>query len=205
MYRIVSEPSKRLYPRTMDQHFRLRRKIFVDENGWSQFDVDGKYEKDAYDTPDSIYAVAIGPHEDVIGGFRLYPSTLPHMISETFANLIDGSLIHRPDVMELSRFHLAPEYRNSKADYLEAFAAMQEIGLELGLSAYTCVTKTARLHMFNMVGVTAEPLGMPADIEGESSTAVLIRVNDDCLSAINRNRGDSASVLEHNQPRRRRA
>lgn len=204
MYRVITAPMISSYPETMDRHFRLRHNIFVTESGWTQFEVDGIYEKDDYDTDDSIYAIAIGPREDVIGGFRLFPSTLPHMISERFAHLVDGAVVSRPDVMEISRFHFAPEYRSSKATFLEAYAAMQEIGLELGLSGYTCTTRTLRLPMFQLAGVTADPLGMPADVDGVSTTAVLIHVNEQSLAAINANRGSSTSVLEHNQLRRRR-
>ena len=205
MYRLINEATAQSYPQTMDQHFRLRHSIFVKENQWTEFDVDGVREKDNYDTDESIYAIAIGPREDVMGGFRLYPSTLPHMISETFAHLIEGAIISRPDVMEISRFHLAPDYRNSKPHYLEAFAAMQEIGLELGLSAYTCVTRTLRIPMFQVAGVVADPLGMPALVDGVSTSAILMHVTEESLAAINKNRGSSETVLEHHQFRRRRA
>ena len=203
MYRLITKETRHLYPKTMDDSFRLRHSIFVKENGWSEFDVDGIHERDSFDTDDTIYAIAVGPHEDVIGGFRLVPTTLPHMISEKFPQLVDGAVVSRPDVMEWSRIHFAPEYRGSKTHYLESFAAAEEIGLELGLSAFTCIVRTLRIPMFLHAGIKAEPLGFPSDVDGVSSSAVLVTISDECLEAVNKARGSTSPVLEHHQLRRR--
>ena len=205
MYRLITADTRASYPQTMDHHFRLRREVFVKESGWTQFDVDGIHERDAYDTDETMYAIAFGDREDVMGGFRLFPTTLPHMMSETFSYLVNGPVVSRADVMEISRYHLAPAYRSSKPHYLESLAAMQEIGIELGLSAYACVTRTLRLPMFQQAGVVAEPLGMPATIDSVSTSAVLIHIEEKALANVNKARGSLLSVLEHNQLRRRRA
>jgi N-acyl-L-homoserine lactone synthetase len=59
MIRVIDKTNFHLFPRTMDQLFRVRHSVFVEEKGWIQFERDGIYEKDQYDTEDAAYVVAL--------------------------------------------------------------------------------------------------------------------------------------------------
>src|SRR5437588_12369221 len=103
MIRLIDRTNFHFFPRTMDQLFRVRHSVFVKEKGWIEFDQDGIYEKDQYDNGEAIYAVALDDYDNAIGCFRLYPTVLPHMLSEQFPHLVDGEVLRRTDVLELTR------------------------------------------------------------------------------------------------------
>lgn len=201
MIRIIDKFNMHLYPKTMDQQYRLRHSVFVDEKGWKQFERDGIYEKDPYDTEDATYAVVLNDDGDAIGCFRAYPTMLPHMLSETFPNMVDGSLIRRQDVFEISRFHLSKAARDS-GPWIELVTGIQEVGLTLGLSGFTGITRTLRLPVMQSVGINVRPLGLPVFFDGESNVSVFIEVSEESLARLHKKRGSTASVLEQNYDRR---
>jgi acyl-homoserine lactone synthase len=204
MIRVIDNSNAHLFPRTMDQLFRVRHAVFVEEKGWRQFEREGIFEKDQYDTSDAIYVVALDEGGDAIGCFRLYPTVLPHMISEVFPTLVDGEVLRRGDVLELTRFHLSKPRRHA-GEYLELLTAIPEIGLELGLSGFTAIVRTLRVPVMQAAGLSIMPTGLPVAIDGESHVSVLFEVSERCLAQINRTRGSTSSVFEHNLPRRARA
>jgi acyl-homoserine lactone synthase len=204
MIRVIDKASFHLFARTMDQLFRIRHSVFVEEKGWRQFDRDGIFEKDQFDTEDAVYVVALDEHGDAIGCFRLYPTVLPHMISEVFPNLVEGEVLRRSDVLELTRFHLSRPKRHAR-EYLELLTAIPEIGLELGLSGFTAIVRTLRIPVMQTAGLSITPTGLPVDVDGESHVSVLFEVSESSLARINRTRGSTRSVFEHNLLRRARA
>ena len=204
MIRVIDKTNAHLFRKTMEQQFRLRHSVFVAEKGWTEFDRDGTFERDQYDTDDAIYVVSLDDHGDTIGCFRLYPTVLPHMLSESFAHLVDGAVMRRADVYELTRFHLGKAHRQS-APYLELLTAIPEVGLELGLSGFTALVRTLRIPVMQAAGLSITPTGLPILFNGESHVSVLFEVSETCLSRINLSRGSQVSVLEHNQPSHSRA
>lgn len=204
MIRVIDKTNAHLFPKTMEQQFRLRHSVFVAEKGWTEFERDGVFEKDQYDTDDAIYVISLDDHGDAIGCFRLYPTMLPHMLSETFAHLVEGAVLRRPDVYELTRFHLSKAHRQS-TPYLELLTAIPEVGLELGLSGFTALARTLRIPVMQAAGLTITPTGLPTLFNGESHVSVIFEVSEPCLSRINVSRGSTLSVLEHNQPSYTRA
>jgi acyl-homoserine lactone synthase len=204
MIRVIDKSNFHLFPRTMDQQFRLRHAVFVEEKGWKEFERDGVFEKDQYDTEDAIYVVAIDDQGDAIGCFRLYPTVLPHMISEHFPTMVEGEVLRRPDVLELTRFHLCKSKRRS-SEYLELLSAIPEVGLELGLSGFTAIVRTLRIPVMQAAGLSITPTGLPVVFDGESHVSVLFEVSENCLARINETRGSILSVFEHNLPKRMRA
>ncbi len=204
MIRVIDKSNAHLFPKTMEQQFRLRHSVFVAEKGWSEFERDGVFEKDQYDTDDAIYVISLDDRGDAIGCFRLYPTLLPHMLSETFAHLVDGAVIRRADVYELTRFHLGKGHRQS-APYLELLTAIPEVGLELGASGFTALARTLRIPVMQAAGLTITPTGLPTLFNDESHVSVIFEVSETSLARMNVSRGSQISVLEHNQPAYARA
>lgn len=204
MIRMIDKTNFHLFPRTMDQLFRVRHSVFVEEKGWREFEREGIYEKDQYDNEDASYVVALDNLDNAIGCFRLYPTVMPHMLSEQFPHLVEGEVIRRTDVLELTRFHLRITNRQS-APYLELLTAIPEIGLELGLSGFTALVRTLRIPIMQAAGLTITPTGLPVLFDGESHVSVLFEVSEKCLARTNKTRGSTLSVLEHNYSRRARA
>jgi len=186
----------------LDKQFRLRHEVFVGERGWTALDVDGIYEKDQYDDDAAIYLVAANDAGAVAGGFRLYPTVLPHMLSEQFPQLLDGALIQRRDVLELTRFAMRKSERRSR-HYFELLLAIQEYGLMEGLSGFTSVINPLRIPILQGFGLEIEPLGLPTMIDGEATIAVMFHVSEKCFARVRKGVAIEDSVFALPQTSRR--
>jgi acyl-homoserine lactone synthase len=195
MITAVHNGNRRQFTKILDRQFRLRHEIFVRGRGWSEFEIDGIYEKDPYDNDATTYIIAADAMENVAGGFRLYPTVLPHMLSEQFPNLVDGTVPRRIDLLELTRFAMRKTERRS-SHYFELLVAIQEYGLGEGLAGYTSVINTLRIPILQSFGFDIEPLGLPQTIDGETVIAVLFHVSEDCLSRVRKAVNVHTSVLE---------
>jgi acyl-homoserine lactone synthase len=75
----------------MKEYFHLRQEIFVNERGWRDLNcIDGR-EIDAYDNENAVYLLAIDQNR-VVGGQRLYPTLLPHMLSGVFDHMVQRGI-----------------------------------------------------------------------------------------------------------------
>jgi acyl-homoserine lactone synthase len=183
MIEIIDCGNAKYHSDLLDKQFRLRHEIFVGERGWTDFDVDGTHERDQYDDDAAVYLVAADETGTVAGGYRLYPTVLPHMLSEQFPYLVEGAIIRRNDVLELTRFAMRKSQRRSR-HYFELLAAIQEYGMMEGLSGFTSVINPLRIPILQSFGFEIEPLGLPAMTDGESTIAVLFHVNEQCHARV---------------------
>lgn len=183
MIEIINSGNAKRHGDLLDRQFQLRHDIFVKERGWTDFDVDGHRERDQYDDEAAIYLVAADQTGTVAGGYRLYPTVLPHMLSEQFPHLVEGAIIRRSDVLELTRFAMRKSERRSR-HYFELLTAIQEYGMMEGLSGFTSVINPLRIPILQGFGFEIEPLGLPAMIDGESMIAVLFHVNEQCHARV---------------------
>jgi len=194
MIRIVDHENRTRYAKSLDQHFRMRHQIFVQERGWKDFDR-GTIETDDYDNEHAVYGLAIDNHDDVVGCFRLYPTTLPHMLSEQFAWMVDGPVPQRSDLLEASRYSIMQGRRDSRT-YQELFLGIVEYCLSQGITGATALARTLRVPILQSIGMIVRPLGLPADVDGESNVAVLMETSEESLARIRKNAGVTGSVLE---------
>jgi acyl-homoserine lactone synthase len=202
MIRAVHDGNSGQFAKILDRQFRLRHEIFVKDRGWSEFEIDGIYEKDPYDNDSTIYIIAVDATDNVAGGFRLYPTVLPHMLAEQFPNLVDRTIPRRRDLLELTRFAMRKTERRSSY-YFELLVAIQEYGLDEGLAGYTSVINTLRIPILQSFGFEIEPLGLPQTINGETIIAVLFHVSEECLSRVRKAVNVHTSVFESTIPERR--
>lgn len=199
MIRVIDQANKLRYRETFDRLARFRHDIFVKECGWKDFDVDGEREADDYDDENAVYAVSLAGDDRVVGCFRLYPTTEPHMLADAFAYLVEGQVPQQSDVIELTRLAVARDKRDGRA-YQEIFAGLQEYGLQEGYIGATAVIRSHRMPVVQGVGITVHPLGLPRDVEGEKLIAVLYEINEASLARVRSVGGIEGSVLEHMLP-----
>ena len=88
----------------LEQHHRLRARVFLDRLGWEVDVVDGR-ETDAFDALQPTYILALSDQNDVLGCARLLPASGPTMVREIFPSLlpVEGLRAH-PAMVESSRF-----------------------------------------------------------------------------------------------------
>lgn len=67
--------------------FADRKRLFVDLFGWDVPVIDGKYEMDQFDNPNTIYLIVADEDGEHAASIRLFPSTRPHMLGTLFPHL----------------------------------------------------------------------------------------------------------------------
>jgi N-acyl-L-homoserine lactone synthetase len=162
---------------------RLRCEIYVGRRGWRELAVDNGAERDAFDGPDAVYAIALAAGERIAGGFRLLPTNRPHLLSCHFKGLAARGVPTGEDIFELTRFFVAPRIGPgvTRRQAVDALAAVvMAVSRDLGIAALTSVVDTFLLASMRRVGWDFEPLGPAAAYPGGRAIAVRIAVADDC-------------------------
>ncbi len=143
----------------------MRYRVVVCEWGWEIPGVVAGYERDQFDTAETVYVIAQNDAGEVVASSRLNPTTHPHMLSELFADYCD--LQPWPvgtDVWECSRYVTE---RSKFRDPVEDFRARCRLGIGLtvhcidqGITRLSWLTHQKFYNLVQKVWDT-EPLGLP--------------------------------------------
>jgi acyl homoserine lactone synthase len=107
--------------------FRLRHEVFGLRLAWDVGSLAGR-ERDIFDDHDPVYIVCEQDGE-VLGSWRLLPTTGPYMLKDVFPQLLHGAPAPvAPDVWEISRF--AVSKRVAGGGSLGAVRAVTQMMLE---------------------------------------------------------------------------
>ena len=89
--------------RRLEGMFKLRHEVFKERLAWEVGSQGGR-ERDLFDDLDPVYIVC-EQDGDVLGSWRLLPTTKPYMLKDVFPELLHGMPApEAPDVWEISRF-----------------------------------------------------------------------------------------------------
>ncbi|GGK36767.1 acyl-homoserine-lactone synthase [Salinarimonas ramus] len=190
---IINSSNSHLFEDLLEQTYRLRHQVFVEERGWRDLARPDGREIDQFDDEAATYLIAVDG-DRVVGGQRLYPSTRPHMMSEVFSHLVQRDLPVGPDIVEVTRYFVAKERRFGRTDCM-MLAAVMEYCLDEGISAMTAVVEMWWLPRWQQAGFVTRPLGLPVEIEGQDCLAVEILVREETLARVSRLAGLKGSVL----------
>lgn len=131
--------------RQLDGMFRLRHEVFGQRLAWDVGSDRGR-ERDAFDDFDPVYIVCEQDGE-VLGSWRLLPTTGPYMLKDVFPQLLYGTPPPvAPDVWEISRF--AASKRVAGNGSLGTIRSVTQMLLE------QLFTFAARRHIARIVAVT---------------------------------------------------
>jgi acyl-homoserine lactone synthase len=199
MIHAISAANRHLYEDVIEQHYRVRHDILVDERKWNTLRRPDGREIDSYDNEDSVYLLALEDRR-VVGGHRLYPTTKPTMISEVFPHLaaVRGCPADAL-VWEWSRYFVVRERRDGAVN-LELMAAVQEFCLDQGIAQVSAIIETWWLPRFHEAGFVVTPLGLPALVEGASTMAAIIDIRQETLDTLHARIG-ATTVLRQDGPR----
>lgn len=185
---VVTGANRHLYERELDEHHRIRHRIYIEELRWRGLTPreDGR-EYDQFDMPDSVYLLGLDDGK-VLGGLRLVPTMGPHLIADVFSRFASVQGVpRRHDVAEWTRIFVVPERREEHSGSkvgTAVIASMIDYGLQEGLSGISVLMNTFWLPKFLKYGWRVRPLGLPDVHDGEWLVAVLIDVTPDALSGI---------------------
>lgn len=201
MIHVVTAANRHLYADRVEELYRLRHDIFVEERGWHTLRrADGR-EIDAYDNEDTVYLIAIDG-DRIVGGHRLYPTVKPTMLGQVFPHL--AAVRGVPEDMatwEWSRYFVVKDKRDGKLNHA-LMAAVQELCLDEGIAQVSAVMETWWLPRFQQAGFAVRPLGLPALVNGEWTMAGLIDISTDALEQVRAAGGIRESVLVRRGPSR---
>jgi len=197
---VVSHANRHLYRDALEEYFRLRHQIYVVERRWTEIARPDGREIDQFDTPDTVYLMAMEGSR-VVGSHRLVPTSRPTLMSDLFPQLALRGLVRRPDAYELSRVFVVQDRRGDHVrPRVESviMAGTMEFGLIEGLSQFTIVMETWWLPRFQELGWNPRPLGVAVDINGMSCIGVTINVTEEAWRETCRKRGVERPVLVWN-------
>jgi acyl-homoserine lactone synthase len=195
---IVTAENEYHYRDEMEQAYRLRHKIFVEEMGWTDLAKPDGREIDQFDTKHAVHMLYI-EHGKVLGYQRLLPSTRPHLLSDVTPELCE---VERPvgsHIWEGSRHCVAPGHRE-KGRFATPIAialltGMVEWGLENGIT--TTILEIEPLLLLRIVQLHFKmmPLGLPRRMGKQDFLAVTAAFDWRTLNRLREMRGDRRRVL----------
>jgi acyl-homoserine lactone synthase len=194
LIQVITNENRTDYADILDQYFCLRHKVFVGERGWLDLKRPDGRDVDKFDDENAVYLIAVDHHR-VIGGLRLYPTLLPHMISEAFPYLVkERGVLSGPTILECTRYFIVKDRRTGRTD-CRLLAAFQEFCLEEGITEVTAVVEMWWLPRWQQAGFKVRPLGLPTIVEGQPCIAASIQISQHSLEHVRRLAGLRGSCL----------
>lgn len=181
----------------LEQAFRLRHAVFVEELGWETLRRPDGREIDQFDDEDAAHLLALKDGR-VVGCFRSRPTAKPHLLSDIHAHLCQRAYPRAWNVLEWTRYCVAPAQRDG--------AALGNVGSELivgglewslgqGIQDVVLEYHPMWIARFMGLGFKVYPLGLPTEIEGEPIIAVHMQFDERALARTREARGVYHSVL----------
>lgn len=178
MVYVVSCENKHLYESELDQMFRSRHEVFVEDRGWNLKSFNRR-EIDEFDNDDSIYLLD-SESGLVNSSVRLVSTEFPTIINEIFPELCTEGAPRNNQIWESSRGHIGRHCKDPMA-WIRVMLAELEFSLLWGIEEVVFVIDTFLLPKWVAAGWNLQPLGPPTDIDDESYIACSIKISTAAL------------------------
>lgn len=146
------------------QYYRLRKKVFHDQLGWS-VPVHGDQERDPLDDLPCTYALSLGLDGTVNAGIRLIPTTQTTLLDLAFDGLVPDAVDFRsPTIWELSRYCVDHDLAKERLPAGLGLATLQltlanfDYARRNGITHFIAVTEERIFEMTNVFDLGAELL-----------------------------------------------
>lgn len=163
--------------------YRLRHQVFHDRLGWD-VNSDNGMEHDEFDDANTVYVLVKGDDGEVLGCWRLLPTTGPNMLRDIFPQLLHGKPApYGHDVWELSRFAIDSGKLESSGFGLSStpvqmIQAAVKFAQVNGIKRYVSVTSVAIERMFLKMGMHVNRLGAPVKIGKVLTVACALEIDE---------------------------
>lgn len=182
----------------MEQAYRLRHQVFVEESKWEELrKADGR-EIDQFDDGRALHMLYI--QDGVVLGYqRMLPTTRPHLLSEIMPDLCEGDRPVGPGVWEWTRYCVSRPHRE-RGRALSPIAnallsGIVEWGLATGVSSIIIEMDPIWLLRLVQLYFRVTPLGLPKRYGPADVVAVTAAFDSRTLARLREMRGDRRSVL----------
>ncbi|RUY21272.1 GNAT family N-acetyltransferase [Mesorhizobium sp. M7A.F.Ca.US.001.04.1.1] len=191
MLLVVTSQNSEEYQAELDQAFRLRHNVFVEEKGWTDLRREDGREIDRFDDEHAVHMLFTA-EERVVGYQRMLPSTRPHLLSEVLPNLCEGERPVGENIWEWTRYCVEPQYRERGRMLSPVANALLSGIVEWGLdrSIDTIIIEMNPLWLLRLVQLhfRVTPLGLPKIIGGEETVAVTASFDERTLARLHETR-----------------
>ncbi|MGH6811814.1 MAG: acyl-homoserine-lactone synthase [Methylocella sp.] len=198
MIHVVTPENEYHYRDEMEQAYRLRHQVIVEEMGWTELARPDGRQIDQFDNKHAVHMLYI-EHGEVLGYQRLLPSTRPHLLSDVMPQLCE---VERPvgaHVWEISRHCVAPGCgipgRHASPIANALGSGLLEWALECGISMFIIEIEPAELLPLVQLRFQPLPLGLPSKVNGREVLAVTLTFNGRTLERFREMRGDRRRAL----------
>lgn len=191
MLLIVTAQNAEEHRAELDQAFRLRHKVFVEEKGWTDLLRKDGREIDSFDDEHAVHMLFTA-EDRVVGYQRMLPSTRPHLLSEVLSDLCEGERPAGPNIWEWTRYCVEPQFRERGRMLSPVANALLSGIVEWGLGSGidTIIIEMNPLWLLRLVQLhfRVTPLGLPKLIGGEETVAVTARFDERTLQRLRETR-----------------
>ncbi|MGO4525461.1 acyl-homoserine-lactone synthase [Microvirga sp. 2MCAF35] len=198
MIHIVTPENQHLFRDAMEQAYRLRHRVFVEEKKWTDLERPDGREIDQFDNEHAIHMLYIEAGQ-VLGYQRMLPTTQPHLLSDVMPQLCE---IERPvgeHIWEWTRYCVEPAHRERGRTLSPVANALLsgivEWGLESGVGSIIIQMNPLWLLRLVQLHFRTMPLGLPQTLGNEDVVAVIASFDHRTLARLQDMRGNTQRVL----------
>ncbi len=172
---IVDQKNRKYYRNAINAMHCLRYKVAVEDWKWNIPNIKPGFDKDQFDTKETIYFLAYDDNHTMVGCGRLNPTNKPHLLSEVFADQCEfDGIPQSKDVFEFSRFIIDNKNltRAQQVQYnLEICLAVTEYSIANNIAQLTWLAYKS-MYTKSVVLWKTRPLGAPKYYEDDDATYV---------------------------------
>lgn len=198
MIHIVTAENIGAYQYEMEQAYRLRHNVFVDEMGWEDLRKPDGREIDQFDDGRALHMLYI-EDDRVLGYQRMLPSMRPHLLTEVLPHLCEGDFPVGPHIWEWTRYCVTREHRDrgrilSPVGNL-LLSSIVEWGLASGVQKIIIEMNPLWLLRLVQLNFRVTPLGLPQQIGKDSIIAVTAAFDRRTLKKLQEVRGNVVPAI----------
>jgi acyl-homoserine lactone synthase len=198
MIHVVTAENIGAYHDALEQAFRLRHDVFVDEMRWEDLRRSDRREIDQFDDGRAVHMLYM-EGDRVLGYQRMLPSMRPHLLSEILSHLCDGEFPVGHHIWEWTRYCVQPGCRDRGRILSPVgnalLSAIVEWGLANGVSKIIIEMNPIWLLRLVQLHFRVTPLGIPQQVGSESTVAVTAAFDDRTLKRLREVRGNDQQVI----------
>ncbi len=177
---------------------KLRYRIFVEEMGWNDLQRPDHLEIDQFDHEEAVHHLVVRNGE-LAGYQRMLPTTRPHLLTHVLQDLYVGTPPSGRDIYELTRYAVAPGYRDGRRGIstvgTELIAGFIEWGMSVDVDKVIIEFEPMWVLRALQLQFLATPLGYQRTYGRQQVVATLLQFNQDTLDTVRTRRNHMQPVF----------
>lgn len=196
MIDVITAENAFLFQNEMEEVYRLRHKVFVEEKGWRALEKPDGREQDQFDTDDAVHMIC-RREGSVVGYQRMLPTTKPHLLSTVLSDLCEVERPEGPNIWEWTRFCITKPYRGRVFSPVSnaLVSAIVEWCIPRDINRIVIEMEPIWLLRLVQLNFMVTPLGIPRQMGNESVVAVVAQFDERTLQMLQDMRGNSLPAI----------